>query len=544
MKRRRLDRRLPPPVARLYRNVAQLWIADVRRRAIARVRPILQGGGAADVVVRQGQQRLTVVDQLHSSLDDLAHEYAGEVLAALTQAGIDAFLHDRDHFSLSFGLELDDRARALEALAARLVDGWYLDWEDGALSGTVPMRAASRSNHVSRARRWSIYQPRAWGELAVGGQQAAHVTFWQLGASGQNELVGTRGQERFDPRSATTVEEVDGRSYRGVAAFPLGSGLEFMTDPIDIVYTWVDGSDPTWLADFRATSAAFGRQLDEVALDPARYHNRDELKYSLRSVWAFCGWARRIFIVTAGQVPGWLTDDDRIRIVDHREILPPTALPTFNSHAMEASLHRIDGLSEHFIYFNDDMLIGRAVRPETFFTSNGLPRVFQGDARVSTLEDADTLAVDTAARRGRELLDQRFGRVVASKPMHSPYPLLRSVMEEIEREFADVVGATMHSRFRSPSDLSIAASFAQHYALATGRAVLGQIACDYVHVESGRLKWHLNRLQLGRAYETFCINETEQQPHVVNERETLISSFFERYYPIAAPWEADPAGAS
>ncbi len=61
----------------------------------------------------------------------------------------------------------------------------------------------------------------------------------------------------------------------------------------------------------------------------------------------------------------------RINLVDHRDILPAEALPTFNSHAIETSLHRIEGLAEHFVYFNDDVFLGRPARPETFFSPSG-----------------------------------------------------------------------------------------------------------------------------------------------------------------------------
>jgi hypothetical protein len=543
VQRYRVDRRLPPQVLRIYRDVARLRrIEGVRERA-ASVRPAVRTTRADEPqgpLVRQGDRRVEALGPLEHSLTDLAQTYAGAIVAVLDDAAFDPFIVDRRRDSIVLGIELRFRATALESLAAALAEpGWLLDWEDGIRSGTVALLDAPRSSAVRRARTWRIYQAMAWGEVAVGRQQATELTFWDVGTSGQLELVGTRGHERFDHRCDRTVETVDGHEYPGRSAFPVGSDLARMVDPIDIVYTWVDGADPSWQEAFRATAGDNGRGVDEVALDPARYRSRDELRYSLRSVWAFCGWARRIHIVTAGQVPDWLVEDDRIRVVDHSEILPADALPTFNSHAMESALHHIDGLAEHFIYFNDDMLVGRSLRPEDFFTSNGLARVFQGGARVPGVEDDDTLAVDTAARRGRELLRERFGRVVADKPYHSPYPLRRSVLEEIEAEFPDVVKRTSHSRFRSPTDLSIAASFAQHYAVATGKAVFGEIDTEYVHVESGRLRWHLDRIRLGRGFDTFCINETEQRAADEQRRECLIHDFFEQYFPVAAPWERD-----
>ena len=103
---------------------------------------------------------------------------------------------------------------------------------------------------------------------------------------------------------------------------------------------------------------------------------------------------------------------------------------------------------------------------------------------------------------------------------------------------------TTHSRFRAAGDLSIAASFGQHYSLATRRGVLGEIRNEYVHVESGRLDWHLDRIRLGRNYDTICINETEQRADGEARRERSIREFFEEYFPIAAPWEAAGRGDS
>jgi hypothetical protein len=396
---------------------------------------------------------------------------------------------------------------------------------------------AATSRPARRARSWRLFRAFAYGDRAVGRDQAAELTFWQPGSSGLVERIGTRGQDRFDPRCPATTELLDGRPYPGRTAFPVGHDLERFTGPVDVVYTWVDGQDPEWQATLRDVLEDHDGPAADHSMDPARFRSRDELLYSMRSVWALCGWVRKIFVVTAGQVPGWLVGHDRVRVVDHDEILPASALPTFNSHAIESSLHRIDELAEHFIYLNDDMFVGRPLRPEIFFTPNGLPKVFSSDARVPGVEDEHTLAVDTAARRGRELLAERFGRVATFKPHHSPYPLRRSTLEEIDREFPDVVKTTSHSRFRDPADLSIAASFALHYGLATGRAVPGEIHTDYVHVESARLSWHLDRIGRGRDLDTFCLNETETVPGEHHDREVAISKFLDGYFPVPAPWE-------
>ena len=93
-------------------------------------------------------------------------------------------------------------------------------------------------------------------------------------------------------------------------------------------------------------------------------------EYSLRALWLHAPFVRNIYLVTADQRPDWLDDsDDRITLVSHAEIFPDSdMLPTFNSHAIEACLHRIPGLSEHFIYMNDDVFFGREVSSDLFYT--------------------------------------------------------------------------------------------------------------------------------------------------------------------------------
>lgn len=537
-----VDRRLPPTVLELYKRTAALRASDSAARRAADVRAVLgaETVSGSPTVARLGSRRLHTAGDLTMPTADLGHDNATAISTAFTDAGIAHFVNNRRGDGLAIGVELADRAAALAAITSLAGDAWYVEWADGAQSSIAALADAADDRHVRRARSWVVFRAYRWGDVVIGEGAAAEITFWDDGSSGLLEKIGTRGQERFDGQCPATVEVIDGREYPGRTAFPVGSNFEHVADPIDIVYTWVDGTDPDWLATFRQTAAAHGRELDDAALDPARYRNRDELRYSLRSVWAYCGWVRTIWIVTAGQRPEWLADDPRIRIVDHSDILPADAVPTFNSHSIEAALHHIDGLAEQFVYFNDDMLVARPTRPEVFFTSNGLARVFQSGARPPCVEHDDTLAVDTGAIRGRELLRERFGRVMTAKPYHSPYPLRRTACSDAEAEFADTVTTTQHSRFRSPADLSTAASFFAHYALATGRAVLGDVANEYVHVESGRLDLHLDRIRLGDDLDTYCINETGDVGggHEVREaREAKIREFFNTVLPIAAPWE-------
>ena len=145
------------------------------------------------------------------------------------------------------------------------------------------------------------------------------------------------------------------------------------TNSIDVVITWVDGLDKEWLKEKQKYNPSI--DVDESA---ARYRDYGTLKYVLRSIEKFAPWVRNVFLVTNGQIPSWLNaEHPKLCLVKHSDYMPKEYLPTFSSHPIEWCLHRIDGLSENFIYFNDDMLLASPVEPKDFFKNN-LPRDILG----------------------------------------------------------------------------------------------------------------------------------------------------------------------
>lgn len=141
------------------------------------------------------------------------------------------------------------------------------------------------------------------------------------------------------------------------------------THDIDFVITWVDGSDPAWQAEYRRYCCADGTENTS----PIRYRDWGTLRYWFRAVEKYAPWVRRIHFITWGHVPEWLdVTHPRLNIVRHTDYIPEEYLPTFASRPIELNMHRIEGLADHFVYFNDDMMLGRPVSPERFFR-NGLP---------------------------------------------------------------------------------------------------------------------------------------------------------------------------
>ncbi len=138
-------------------------------------------------------------------------------------------------------------------------------------------------------------------------------------------------------------------------------------EKIDFVITWVDGSDKEW----QKEKAKYKKVPS--GNDVNRYRDWDILKYWFRAVEKFAPWVNKIHFVTWGHLPKWLnTNNPKLHIVKHEDFIPKECLPTFSSRPIELNFHRIKGLEEQFVYFNDDFFITKPVK-ETDFFKNGLP---------------------------------------------------------------------------------------------------------------------------------------------------------------------------
>lgn len=138
-----------------------------------------------------------------------------------------------------------------------------------------------------------------------------------------------------------------------------------MKEPIDFVITWVDGADEQWLKDKEKYTG------NDISKDACRYRDWDLLRYWFRGVEKFAPWVNKIHFVTYGHLPVWLnTEHPKLNIVNHWDFIPYKYLPTFNSHTIELNLHRIKGLSDKFVYFNDDIFLTNYVEAEDFFVGD------------------------------------------------------------------------------------------------------------------------------------------------------------------------------
>jgi UDP-glucose 4-epimerase len=276
----------------------------------------------------------------------------------------------------------------------------------------------------------------------------------------------------------------------------------------------------------------------------ARYRQVDELKYALRSVYLFAPWVRNIFIATDSPRPAWLDDHPRVQLMRSEQFFAdPSVLPTHNSQAVESQLHNIPGLSEHFLYSNDDMFFGRPVPPSMFFSSGGVTKFIEATTRIGLgFSDPSRSGFENSARINRDLLLKKFGHVITRHLEHTPAPLRKSVIELLEADFPEEFRRTAASRFRSKSDISVTNSLYHYYALLEGRAVT-QDDAKVLYVDT-TLKSGLCRLPAllrRRQYDLFCLNDGSFPEVAADERAELMVDFLEKYFPIPAPWEKTSA---
>ncbi|WP_081240305.1 stealth conserved region 3 domain-containing protein [Streptomyces viridosporus] len=381
--------------------------------------------------------------------------------------------------------------------------------------------------------------------LRLGAVYGCTISFWDSDPDDETHshlkapartLIGDRVPVRAMHRATLTL---GGRPYPTIAPYTrtLHGDVAF---PVDAVYTWVNGADVAWLERKNAALAAMGLETEDAATSAARFRDRDELRYSLRSLDMYAPWIRNVYLVTDQQVPHWLDlSHPRVRVVDHTEIFGDRgALPTYNSHAIESQLHHIEGLAEHFLYFNDDVFVGRTLRPDMFFLGNGQAKHFMSPTSVPMAppspEDEFNIS---AAKNNRALIQRDFGQTPVHSFLHAPHPLRRSVLADIEQRYHQAVATTAGNRLRSHDDVSVASSLHHYFGFHTLRSVPGSISCGFVNVGLSEHAPRLNRILTVRPHDVFCLNDYHDGDVPEEEQDAVLAAFLPSYFPVPSQFE-------
>ena len=211
---------------------------------------------------------------------------------------------------------------------------------------------------------------------------------------------------------------------------------------MDIVITYVDGNDPVWKQDYE--------KYTNVPVMQKRFRDWGTLKYLLRGIEVNMPFIRNVFLVVShpSQVPQWV-DKSQLKIVLHKDIIPEEYLPTFNCNPIEMHLHRIEGLDEEYLYFDDDLYPLAPCKPEDFFRNGKGVLGFSRHFLASGMYKKICRNSDTHARKALGLKPS-FCFV---RPQHTCTPMFKSECEQLYSVLEQDILASL-TRVRTSDNLN------------------------------------------------------------------------------------------
>lgn len=303
---------------------------------------------------------------------------------------------------------------------------------------------------------------------------------------------------------------------------------------IDAVITWVDGEDPVHQAkrERYLTKKRENRQKDVAGA--TRFNQVGEIYYCLASIMRFAPWINRIFIVTDNQNPNADEFLDRyfpertipIEIVDHKEIFKgyEDVLPTFNSLTITSMLWRIPSLSEHFILFNDDVILQKPVTPDDFYHDNKI--VLYGQEWLSVPVAKMMMTLQTIGRHivGRKQL-MSFKRFMCNAAItagsrrfirlrHTPHAFFKSIFSDFFAAHPQDLQRNIEHRFRnrrqySAAELHHLLAYKQKRVVTPLKKDCDAFISPYEYDLEG-LRRELNRIESNENYIYFCVNSLDR----------------------------------
>jgi hypothetical protein len=336
-------------------------------------------------------------------------------------------------------------------------------------------------------------------------------------------MSGVRSVVKSTIRALARIELVEALAVGAagiVAAFqrqPKPASAESAIE-VDAVYLWVNDNDSAWQASRQAAlgrSATDGYSIGHSANSDSRFREFGELEASIRLLAKNAPFIRRVHIVTAGQTPKWRKPIGslpfELRIVDHTNFMPAEYLPTFNSHALTANLHRIADIAEHFLYLNDDVLVGKPSSAETWFKDHMLRLRYTA----TPVPERGNLSADDTVYLPRHnvlaLASKERWPIIEGMPEHGPHPIFRDVMVELWQHYQVALERTSQAKFRSATDLN-PEWLVNQYLHAQGRAIVEKSqSYKYVAMNKPDSVTAIIDLLLRRGrVQSICLNDESQ----------------------------------
>lgn len=292
---------------------------------------------------------------------------------------------------------------------------------------------------------------------------------------------------------------------------------------MDAVITYVNGNDPVWKRDYE--------KYTNVPVMEKRFRDWGTLKYLLRGIQTMMPFVHNVYLVVShpSQVPEW-ADTDNLKIILHKDIIPEEYLPTFNCNPIEMHLHRIPGLSEEYLYFNDDMFpVGKCEPTEFFREGKGVIGMYRHLLSTNMYKKICRLC-DQVARR----LAGKGSAMTFMRPQHICSPMLKSVCTEIYDSDVSEIRHTSLCRTRLEDNLCqyVYIDYMYH----KGLIIPEKISNKHFSVglaSAGRLKNFL----MNPDRKMVCINDVKLNDKKYAELREVILEAFETKFPDKSRFE-------
>ena len=321
-------------------------------------------------------------------------------------------------------------------------------------------------------------------------------------------------------------------------------------EAIDFVVPWVDGNDPEW----RKKRDHYAVPDDKEGNRPERFRDWELFHYWFRAVEENAPWVRCIYLVTDHQTPHFLyTDHPKLKIVFHEQFIPEKYLPTFSSHTIELNMHRLPGLSEFFVYFNDDMFLNRPMKEKDFFRRGkpcysmierpleiGYPVSMMQSVVLSDMgvvnrhfqrkDSLRRLWLYASLRYGKwflkNLLMLPFHTYQHFEDHHMPCPFLKSTLKEVWQAEEAVLDETCRHRFRTYGDVN--QYLFRYWDIARGNFAPWYRQCDYYSVKPENISQCVHSIVKGE-HPMLCLNDGGEEAQFDALCAALQKAFLARY---------------
>lgn len=291
---------------------------------------------------------------------------------------------------------------------------------------------------------------------------------------------------------------------------------------MDIVITYVNGLDPVWQNDYE--------MFTNLPVLEKRFRDWGTLRYLFRGIAENMPFVRKVHLVVSheSQVPEWI-DRDVVNIVLHKDIIPSEYLPVFNSNPIEMHLHRIDGLDEEYLYFNDDLFPLQKCEATDFFREG---KCFLGMSHHLLVWDMFKRICRNSDHLARKALGLK-PRLFFLRPQHICTPMFKSECEELYAKVEDEIRARI-TRIRS--ERNVTQYIFLDYIYLKGRLINRRLSKKHFSVGISAMEKIVNFIK-NPTRKLVCINDVKLSEERYAKLRTALLEAFEERFPTKSKYE-------